>query len=101
MTEANHQLLPHDVAVVIPIYAERYTDDERISVRHLQHYLSAYDHIAISPYSLHHRDTWEGEYVRFPDSDFSNRGSFSRLLLSPSFYSKFRRYEYILIYQLE
>ena len=75
----------HDVAVVVPIYSEQYTDDERISVRHLQHYLSAYDHIAISPSSLDHRDKWEGEYLRFPDSDFANRASYSRLLLSPRF----------------
>ena len=101
MTEANLRLSRHDVAVVVPIYSERYTDDERISVRHLKHYLGAYDHIAITPSSLDHRDTWEGEYLRFPDSDFANRASYSRLLLSPRFYSRFGRYDFILIYQLD
>ena len=90
-----------DVAVVVPIYRERYSEDERTSVRHLERYLGAYDRIAISPRSLARREAWEGDERRFPDADFASRAAYSRLLLSPRFYEQFRRYRYILIYQLD
>ena len=43
----------------------------------------------------------EVEVQRFPDSFFTSISSYSRLLLTPDFYLRFKEYDYMLIYQLD
>jgi len=88
------------VAVVVPVYREELTADERISLKHLTRFLQNYPKYQMSPRSLRLR--LEGFSVkRFDDRYFLNADTYSDLLLSKRFYQEFSDYEYILIYQLD
>jgi hypothetical protein len=88
------------VAVVVPVYRAELDDDERTSIRHLEHFLSRYDRFLIMPRSLPFE--LEGyEPVRFRDSWFASRRSYSALLLTRRFYRRFADYDCILLYQLD
>lgn len=91
----------HQVAVVVPGYNRAaFTADEEISFRHVEHFLGRYDKFLVVPDSL--EITRPGfSLQRFPDSYFGSAVANTRLMLSPSFYRVFRRYRYILIYQLD
>jgi hypothetical protein len=89
------------VAVVVPGYNRpSFTDDEEISLRHLECYLSAYDRFLVVPHSLNiHRP---GYFLkRFSDHYFGSPISNTRLMLSQEFYASFAEYQYILIYQTD
>ena len=88
------------VAVITPLYKERLTPGEEISLKHLKHYLGRFDRFLMIP------DSFKVSYpdfkiARFDDKHFKGLGSYSRLLLSKGFYEQFKEYEYILIYQLD
>ena len=88
------------VAVVVPMYKKALDQDEQISYRHLTRYLANFDKFLVSPESL--KVELEGfEIKRFRDEFFHSTATYSALLISPEFYEAFRRYEYILIYQLD
>lgn len=88
------------VAVVVPVYKEELDTDERISYRHLQEYLGAFDKFQVSPERL--KVELEGFQVkRFRDEFFHSTATYSALLISPEFYRAFSQYEYILVYQLD
>jgi len=89
-----------NVAVVTPVYRPQLQPEELISLRHLNHYLGAYEWHQISPASLDFRLDRFIER-KFRDADFKSLDSYSRLLLSRRFYEAFADYEYILIYQLD
>ena len=90
------------VAVVVPMYRGDISSDEQISLRHLRHYLGKYDKYIVAPQRLHLADKYSDFYINTMDGKhFESRESYSRLLLSKSFYETFRDYEYILIYQLD
>jgi hypothetical protein len=90
-----------DVAVVVPGYNRaRFTPDEEISFRHLNHFLGRYDKYLVVPQSLEiERSGFQLQ--RFADSYFGSAIANARLMLSPTFYHAFRQYRYILIYQLD
>ncbi len=91
---------PQTVAVVVPHFAPELTVDERISLRHLQHHLRAYDCYQVVPESLD--AVLDGLAVaRFPDRFFTSAASFSTLQLTRAFYRRFEGYEHILMYQLD
>ncbi len=76
------------------------TDDEKVSFRHLRHYLSAYDTYLIAPTGMH--IALPGCRVRpFDDQFFGSVAANRRLMLSRSFYEAFADYEFILIYHLD
>jgi Protein of unknown function (DUF5672) len=91
------------VAIVTPVYRLPLSADEEISLQHLRHYLSEHDLFLIAPESLLLPDEMfpKADVIRFPDRFFTGTDSYSRLMLSPEFYSCFESYEYILIYQLD
>ncbi len=88
------------VAVVVPCYRAELTPDERVSLLHLNSFLSSYDRYLVMPKSL--RFGLDGFGVeRFGDRWFESRRSYSALLLTTDFYRRFSRYDYILLYQLD
>ena len=91
---------PKQVAVVVPTYKNQFTDDEAISLRHLEHYLGSYDRYFLAPDTLEISEPGM-DVVSFPQPYFKSAKTYSRLLLSEKFYAAFRDYRYILIYQLD
>ena len=91
----------NSVAVVVPGYNRaHFTPDEEISFRHLEHFLGRYDKFLVVPQSLGIERP--GFHVqRFSDSYFGSAIANAKLMLSPTFYQSFRKYRYILIYQLD
>ena len=88
------------IATVTPVYRKALTPDEQISLHHLQHFLSQYENIAIVPDGL--CVTLPGFHLkRFPPQCFESVATYSRLLLTPTFYQTLSDYDYILIYQLD
>jgi Protein of unknown function (DUF5672) len=88
------------VVVVVPVYKERLTADEEISLRHLRHYLGDYPRYAFAPTTLN-VPLAGFEIKRFHDKFFRNTSTYSMLLLSKDFYRAFSAYDYILVYQLD
>lgn len=88
------------VAIVVPMYKQVLDTDERISYRHLIHFLGRFDKYLVSPESL--GVALEGFGVkRFRDEFFHSTATYSALLISPEFYRAFAHYKYILVYQLD
>lgn len=74
--------------------------DEKISLRHLVHFLGKYDKFLVVPKGL--EVNLPGfQLKRFNGKYFGSVHAHTRLLLSPNFYEAFRDYQYILIYHLD
>jgi hypothetical protein len=87
-------------AIVIPVYREKLTADENISVRHLLQFLGKYDIYLVAPEGL--APPLPGfDVKRFSREFFRNTVTYSALLLSREFYEAFNDYSFILIYQLD
>jgi hypothetical protein len=91
------------VIVIVPIYRSTLTSEEEVSFRHLLHFLGSYDMTFVAPQSLQFADErlCSLPVTRFADDFFSGIPGYNRLMLSCSFYERFKGYEYILIYQLD
>ncbi len=89
------------VAVVVPLSLRPgFTDDEEVSLRHLERFLGSYDRYFVAPPGL--AVTRPGFGVkRFPSRYFGSSLAHRKLLLSPGFYPTFRDYQYILLYHLD
>ena len=94
-----------EVAVVIPVYQTTLSETEVLSLGQCVKILSDYDIIFVKP---EHLDTGplRQQYPsileeKFPDEWFVSRRSYNRMVLEESFYRRFEKYEYILIYQLD
>jgi len=88
------------VAIVVPMYKPLLDADEKISYRHLIHFLGGFDKYLVSPESL--VVTLKGFGVkRFRDEFFHSTATYSALLISPEFYRAFSSYKYMLVYQLD
>ncbi|MDH7515001.1 MAG: DUF5672 family protein [Bacteroidota bacterium] len=86
--------------VVIPVYRERLTAEEREAVRRIRDILGGHERAAIVPDTM--RETpFDAERVPFDKAYFEGTASYSTLLLSDTFYARFERYEYILLHQLD
>jgi len=93
------------VAVVIPAYKPELNAFERLSLNTCARVLHRYPRVLVAPAGLSF-DTYREKH---PDIDvetfdprfFASTAAYSELLLSPDFYARFERYEYILIYQLD
>ena len=69
-------------------------------MRHLERFLDDYDRFFVAPHSL--RPCRPGFEIKpFDDANFTSIATYSRLLLSPSFYRAFAHYKFILIHQLD
>jgi hypothetical protein len=89
------------VAVVVPLSNRSVlTEEEKISFKHLTHYLGKYDRYLIAPPGLS-VDFHGFGIKRFDGKFFGSATAHSRLLLSPIFYKSFLNYKFILIYHLD
>ena len=89
------------VAVVIPIYKNKWEEKEKMALNQALSILSKYDIIAVSPKSLILDESIFFKVERFEELYFCSVKSYNRLMLSRDFYRCFYQYEYILIYQLD
>ena len=86
--------------ILVPLYRQRLTDDERLSLIHLLHYLGHREIVVLKPDGL--TGTLDGRRTEcFADGYFKSVDTYSRLLLSPAFYRRFERYEWLFLYQLD
>lgn len=97
------------VAIIIPAYKENMTESEEISFRQTLCVLENYQLVVVCPSSL---DILEFKAIAeqldktiyresFADTYFKDIAGYNRLLLSDEFYRRFKRYEFILIAQLD
>ena len=92
------------VAIIVPVYREKLTDQELISYRQLLHILGAFEIIIVAPQNLDIPEEIRRGKVRteyFPKEFFQSVDAYSKLMLSPFFYKRFIKYQYILVYQLD
>jgi hypothetical protein len=89
------------VAVVVPLSnRNEITNDEKISLAHLVHHLGHYDKYFLVPNGL--KFSANGfTNVRFDDQFFGSVDANRKLMFSKTFYKRFDRYKYILIYHLD
>jgi len=97
------------MVIVIPVYKIALTQAEIISLQRILMVLSKYDFSLACAHSLN-----EGIYEnyfkkagvkisieKFDDSFFKSIEGYNRLMLSTKFYSRFKSWDYMLIYQLD
>ncbi len=84
----------------MPAYRAELDDDEKVSLRHLEHYLGDVDRYLVAPQTLR-LDLPGFRRVDFPDRCLASRRGYSALLLSRAFYRSFDSYEFVLVYQLD
>jgi hypothetical protein len=93
------------VAVVIPIYKNSLTEIEQISLGQCLSILGNHPILFVAPKSLDLRFLmkWKKEIdsIRFSDHYFQSTKTYNQLLTNLEFYQAFKRFEYILIYQLD
>ena len=81
------------VAVVVPVSNRtELTPEERISLRHLNHYLGTYDKYLVAPKSLQINLPGFG-IKRFGNRFFGSTAAHTRLILSHLFYEAFIDYQ--------
>jgi len=94
-----------DVVIVIPYFKNKLDNIERISLTQAFKVLKDYDITLIVPQSLNLETKCligNDYYVeRFENEFFNSTESYSELCLSTSFYERFNKYKYMLIYQLD
>ncbi|MBE6300540.1 MAG: hypothetical protein E7085_01610 [Parabacteroides distasonis] len=97
------------VIIVIPIYKDFLSESELLSLKQCLKILGTFDivlvcsnDIDLSKYKLIFREYKLPIVVEYFDTMFfKSVVGYNRLMLSQSFYTRFQRYEYILIYQLD
>lgn len=90
------------VVIVVPFYREEMTMAERVSLNQLYRVLGRYPIVFVIPERLRESIFLQDKNVEtFPDTCLSSRREYSKMLLNPQFYQRFRQYEYMLIYQLD
>ena len=88
------------VAIAVPVYRGSLSDDEQVSIRHLQYFLGDFTTYAFLPEGLDNPLRGFAE-IRLPGRFFRSVETYSRLLLSEDFYRRFESHEFLLIYQLD
>lgn len=89
------------VAIVVPLYANKPTKEEKASLLQCKKILGQYPIIVICPQTL---DITEYKFLtdkfeRFEDKNFKSVKSYSSLCLDVDLYERFKNFDYILIYQ--
>jgi len=90
--------------VVMPVYRLPLLPDDELSLQYLNRNLEKHDKVLCVPESLNlnSSELLRGyECMRFPDYYFKSTHSYSRLLMSHSFYEAFRSWSHLLVYQLD
>lgn len=92
-----------NLCILIPVYREKISDDETVSLEYLKKNASGESIFFIAPEGLktenYHK--WGWNFIFFPKKFFVSVNEYTKLLLSPFFYEKFKNYEYMLICQTD
>jgi len=93
------------VSIIIPVYKENITSEERISLRQCLKVLKRYRKVLVTWCGLN-LDVYFAEYPDFKVEYFDKKffrdvDCYNCLMLSKLFYERFTDYKYILIYQLD
>lgn len=94
-------------AIVIPVYKTNFTNDEALSLKSTFYHLGHRDEIywlAPKGFDFSELDRTYGKrrYEEFPEFSFKSIADYSRLLLSPNFYTRFQsNHSHILIIQTD
>lgn len=89
------------VAVVVPLSNRMvFTEEEEISLLHLNHHLGQFDRFFIIPENQG-IDVGGFKIKRFPGDFFGSVDAHRKLLFSISFYEAFADYQFVLIYHLD
>lgn len=89
---------------LLPLYQPKATPLEHISIQQCFRVLDRHPIFFVVPQSLSLTDYkayQPTDIIRMPDEYFKSIKGYNRMLLSPSFYRRFRRFEYVLIYQTD
>ncbi|MBD2257273.1 DUF5672 family protein [Pseudanabaena sp. FACHB-2040] len=88
------------VAVVLPLYKPDFNEYEKISFLLADHVLANHTRVIVKPHSLNLKFSgWT--LFSFDDWFFRSHNNYSQLLLDIDFYTQFKDFDYILIYQLD
>ena len=89
------------VAIVVPWPGnDALTESQRISLKHLQHYLGGHDIYLIAPWWS--RCRIDGiKTMRFRARYFGSAAAHGLLLMTKGFYKKYSRYEHVMFYHLD
>lgn len=88
------------VAVVVPHHRFPLSANDKISFRHMQHFLKNFDRFVLHPGSMT-PDVEDCTRIPLPDATLGSELGYNQLLVSHGFYRFFDAYDYILIYQLD
>lgn len=89
------------VAVAVPLSnSSTFTDDEKISLRHLDRHLGRYDRFLVVPDTLQIKVNGFRE-MRFHSRYFGSVKAHQNLLFSEEFYQAFSSYEFLLVHHLD
>ena len=90
------------VVIVIPIYKENLKLSEKTALEQAYKVLGGYDICFMAPERMKGLLESRGERAEYwPDDCFLSTRTYSHLLLTDEFYSRFASYEYMLLYQLD
>lgn len=92
-----------DVAVLIPYYKDTLSEAEQISLKQCLKVLSAYPIILIIPDNMEKAECQHEDvlYEKVPAAWLESVAAYNQMMLTLDFYMRFKKYEYILIYQLD
>ncbi len=90
----------HKFCAVVPVYRTGLSEDEQLSLRHLDHYLPGAHKYLLMPDSLDFRRP-DYRCARFPQACFRDVAAYNHLTLSKDLYARFHDYEFVLIHQLD
>ena len=91
----------NEVIIVVPIYNEKLTTLEQISLQQLFKVLGKYKIVFMAPQGLAFTYNNNCEVISFPNEFFVSKETYSDLLMTVNFYETFIEYKYLLIYQLD
>lgn len=93
-------------AIMVPVYSEHMTVDERHSLQQLKKILGWCDTYLVCPKGMNEKEYFD-EYgntlrmKRYDSKFFEGREGYCKLMCSPFLYEDFSEYEYTLVYQLD
>lgn len=89
--------------IIIPTHRPNITSDDKISLTHLKKYLGKYDIFFVIPKSISSK-TFKSLGFRVKKVNnrfFGTIRNYSNLLLTKKFYESFKKYDFMLVYQLD
>ncbi len=91
------------VVIIIPTHRSNLTKDDKISLKHLKKYLYKYDTFFVIPENISPEAFISNGFnvKKVNSSFFGSIRKYSNLLLTKEFYTEFKAYDFMLIYQLD